>query len=85
MVNFYKDPAVKVKEPRGNLLIVDRSFDLIAPTCHDYFYQTNMANFKEGFCGDDGMFNLDGKTMYLNENDELWSRFRNTHCVEVFQ
>ena len=38
LVNFYKDPAIKVKEPRGQMLILDRSFDMIAPILHDYVY-----------------------------------------------
>ena len=67
------------------MLILDRSFDLIAPVVHDYFYQTNVSEYKEGFKGDDGEFKLEAKTIFLNDQDELWVRFRNTHCIEVFQ
>lgn len=65
-------------------MILDRSFDLIAPIAHDYYYQTNVSEYKDGFRGDDGEFKLDTKTIYLNDHDELWVRFRNTHCIEVF-
>lgn len=66
------------------MLILDRGFDLIAPVVHDFFYQTNVAEHREGFKGDDGEFKLDNKTIYLNEQDELWVRFRNAHCIDVF-
>lgn len=58
---------------------------MIAPVVHDFFYQTNVAEHRDGFKGDDGEFKLDNKTIYLNEQDELWVRFRNAHCIDVFQ
>jgi len=67
------------------LLVLDRSYDLIAPIIHDYYYQTNVAQYKDGFKGDGGEFKLDNKTIFLNDQDDLWVRFRNTHCIEVFQ
>jgi Sec1 family len=33
-----KKKKIKIKDPRGVLIIVDRSFDLIAPIVHDYYY-----------------------------------------------
>lgn len=86
--DFYEHKDFKkslIKNPKGSLLILDRSFDLIAPIAHDYYYQTNVSEYKDGFKGDDGEFKLDTKTIYLNDHDELWVRFRNTHCIEVFQ
>ena len=42
---FKKDTSgVKFKDPRGVLLIVDRSFDLVSPLMHDYSYQTLVAD-----------------------------------------
>jgi hypothetical protein len=35
---FYASFTKKAREPRGTLLILDRSFDLVAPIQHDYFY-----------------------------------------------
>lgn len=56
----------KIREPRGTLIILDRSFDLIGPVVHDYFYQTNVSDFKGGL-GEDGEFKLDSKTIFLND------------------
>lgn len=38
--DFYKrsKKSVQPREPRGNLLIVDRGNDIISPVLHDYFY-----------------------------------------------
>lgn len=33
------------REPRGTLLIVDRSFDLITPLIHDYQYQSTVFDY----------------------------------------
>ena len=64
---FYTDSKIKCREPRGSLLILDRSFDLLGPVCHDYYYQSNVADFKDGL-GDDGKFKLDhNKVVYLND------------------
>jgi len=66
--DFYKDfKSTKIRDPRGILLILDRSFDLIGPVAHDYFYQTNVSEYKDGFIGDDGKFQLDKKTVFLND------------------
>jgi len=68
LTEFYKDyKKSKIRDPRGNLLILDRSFDLIAPVVHDYYYQTNVSEYKDGFKGDDGEFKLEQKTIYLND------------------
>lgn len=55
----------KIREPRGSMLILDRGFDLIAPISHDYFYQSNVYEFKD--IGDDGETKVDNKTVYLND------------------
>jgi hypothetical protein len=39
---FYNTQAkdkIKLREPRGTMLICDRSFDLLSPLLHDYYYQ----------------------------------------------
>ena len=69
LVDFYEHPNFKkstIKNPKGKLLILDRSFDLLAPIQHDYYYQTNVSEFKDGFKNDDGEFKFDSKTIYLN-------------------
>lgn len=84
---FYEDKDFKkgqIRNPKGKLLILDRSFDLIAPIQHDYYYQSNVAEFRDGFKNDDGELKVDSKTIFLNDQDELWVRFRNKHSIEVF-
>ena len=70
LVDFYEHKDFNkgtIKNPRGKLLILDRSFDLITPIQHDYYYQTNVSEFKDGFKNDDGEFKLDSKTIFLND------------------
>ena len=84
-MEFYSEQdARKIKDPRGHLLILDRSFDLIAPVVHDFFYQTGMADYKDGL-GKDGEVKVDNKTVFLNDQDELWCRLRAMHCVEAYE
>jgi len=56
----------RIKEPRGSLLIVDRSFDLISPVVHDFFYQTNLSDIKDGVDAE-GMIKVDNKTVFLSD------------------
>lgn len=52
---FYNTQAkdkIKLREPRGTMLICDRSFDLLSPLLHDYYYQQLVYEFKE--VGDEG-------------------------------
>ena len=67
---FYQSDAFdkkSIREPRGTLLILDRSFDLVAPIVHDYYYQCNVADYKDGL-GPNGSFKMDNnKTVYLND------------------
>ena len=44
--NFYeKTKNIKIREPRGTILILDRGFDPIAPVVHDYFYESIVYDF----------------------------------------
>ena len=63
------------------MLILDRGFDLIAPVVHDYFYESAIYEHKD--LGDDGELKLDGKMVFLNDQDELWVKFRNCHIADV--
>jgi hypothetical protein len=40
------------------MLLLDRSFDLIAPVLHDYFYESIVYEFKD--VGDEGDIELGG-------------------------
>ena len=75
MKEFYKrSKKVRPREPRGNLLIVDRGFDIISPVIHDYSYQNLVYDFKD--VSENGKVRADNRTVYLNEQDDLWVRFR---------
>ena len=56
----------RIKQPRGSLVILDRTFDLISPVAHDFFYQTNVQDIKDGVDAD-GSVKVDNKTVYLND------------------
>ena len=72
---FYKrSKKVRPREPRGNLLIVDRGFDIISPVMHDYFYQNIVYDVKD--VSDSGKTKADNRIVYLNEQDDLWVRYR---------
>ena len=50
---FYSQSKhIKVREPRGTILLLDRGFDLIAPVLHDYFYESIVYEYKD--VGDEG-------------------------------
>ena len=67
LVEFYSEQDErKIKEPRGHLLILDRTFDLISPVVHDFYYQTGVSDYKDGF-GKDGEIKIDNKTVLLND------------------
>lgn len=66
------------------MLILDRTFDLISPVIHDFFYQTNLSDYKEGL-GKDGGIKVDNKQVFLTDQDELWYRLKNAHCVEAYE
>jgi len=63
------------------MIILDRGFDMIAPINHDYNYQSNVYDFRK--VTDDGETKIDNKSVYLNDSDDLWTRFRNKHIAEV--
>lgn len=65
--NFYeKSRNIKVREPRGTILILDRGFDLIAPVIHDYFYESIVYEYKD--VGDEGEVTIENsKTAFLND------------------
>ena len=79
---FYKrSKKVRPREPRATFLIVDRSFDIVAPVIHDYYYQNIVYDVLS--VGENGKTKADNRTVYLNDQDDLWVRFRNRHLAYV--
>jgi hypothetical protein len=65
---FYTDDVRHtIKQPRGSLLLLDRSFDLIAPVAHDFFYQTNVNELREGVGLDKKDIKVEGKSVNLTD------------------
>lgn len=73
---------MRPREPRGKLIIADRSFDLISPVAHDYYYQSIVYDTINNI-DSSGKTKVGGKEVFLNEKDDLWARFRNRHLAEV--
>ena len=79
---FYQQQAqVKVRKPNGTILLLDRTFDLLSPAIHDYSYQSMVHEFFP--VGDEGEITLGSKLAFLNDQDDLWVRFRNKHIAAV--
>lgn len=60
---------------------MDRSFDLIAPLQHEFNYETLVYEYHD--IKDDGEFQVNKEKKIINDLDELWVKFRNTHIAEV--
>lgn len=44
-LNKDSESQIQAREPRGTLLILDRTFDLVSPLVHDYYYQSVLFDF----------------------------------------
>eukprot|EP01147_Barroeca_monosierra_P006938 gene6938-7598_t len=80
----------KHKRP-SQLLILDRSFDLMSPLAHELTYQAasmdllDIENNIYSFDFRDGAGRTSRKQITLDETDDLWVQFRHYHISEVFQ
>jgi syntaxin-binding protein 1 len=45
--NKSQNSIVPFREPRGTLLVVDRTFDMVSPLLHDYHYQSMVYDYLE--------------------------------------
>lgn len=76
---------------RGQIIILDRSFDPLSPLMHEYTYQA-MANdlltIEDGVLSYKAATNRGGDTekkALLNENDDLWVELRHNHIAKVIE
>lgn len=85
-------PSFHPHEPKGTVIILDRTYDLNAPLMHDYCYESIIYDILS--VTKDGAINLDKMTeeskesknlMYLGDNDPLWNKYRHMHIGEVFK
>ena len=74
---------------RGNLLILDRSYDPLTPLLHEYSYQamiTDLLNIEDGGLVTYEINTGNGteeKQALLNEADDLWTQHRHNHIAKV--
>lgn len=87
----YGDDQIHHEHERGQILILDRSFDCLSPLMHEYTYQA-MANDLLDVV--DGVINYTTTTNkgsqqekqgVLNESDEFWVEFRHSHIAKVIE
>lgn len=78
--DFYKTKTYN--ENRGIILLTDRTLDVTSPLLHDYNYRPiiyDIFNVK----GEN--VEINGKHYKLNENDDLWKKYKNKHISIVFE
>ena len=71
----------------GELLIMDRTVDLISPLLHEFTYQAmaqDLLPIKDGNRYE-YRYGDSTKTVALDENDSLWVAMRHTHIAECSQ
>eukprot|EP00347_Sterkiella_histriomuscorum_P013160 403365781 len=93
---LYGSNQIEFRQPRGTLLILDRTFDLISPLVHDYHYQSVIYDYlkvpengtldkiipKEQ--GDDQRQAASEQSKKLNEDDMIWQKYKALHIAETF-
>lgn len=76
---------------RGQILILDRSFDVLSPLMHEYTYQAmvhDLLQVSDGVISYKTTTNKNEtieKQALLNENDEIWSELRHNHIAKVIE
>ncbi|PYI36724.1 Sec1-like protein [Aspergillus indologenus CBS 114.80] len=89
---FQRDFPPPSSRPRGVLLVVDRSMDVIAPLLHEFTYQSMVHDLLPINDGDkvtyktvinEGGANQEIKDMEINEQDNVWVEYRHMHMKDV--
>jgi hypothetical protein len=87
---IHGDDSATSDRERGQLLILDRTFDPLSPLMHEYTYQAMANDLLE--VNDQGLISYEvdtGKgsqtkeTILNSEGDELWKEFRHKHIAKV--
>lgn len=84
------------RDPRGTLIILDRSYDLSTPLMHEYCYESIIFDVLS--VSKDGVVDLDNlsrawdensaepkNAMRIGDGDPLWNTYRCMHIGEVFR
>lgn len=81
--------ASSSSKKRSQLLILDRSFDLMSPVLHELTYQASAYDLLEiqddsfTLTFEDGQGRVQTRNVQLNEEDELWVSERHNHISSV--
>jgi len=76
----------KTPYKRTNMIIVDRSYDLIGPLLHDFYYQgmaNDIADIENGVIYRYILSNGTNKQEKLNENEQFWNDIRHLYISEA--
>ncbi|PLB49005.1 vesicle trafficking protein [Aspergillus steynii IBT 23096] len=92
--HFQRDFPPPSPRPRGVLLVVDRSMDLIAPLVHEFTYQSMVHDLLPIKDGDkvtyktivnEGSQNEEVKEMEISDQDHVWVDYRHLHMKDVLE
>jgi syntaxin-binding protein 1 len=78
-----------IKEPRGTLLILDRSVDALSPLIHDFYYQAMAYDLLEihgeqyHYAYQNNAGAKEERDVLLNEYDKIWPTVRHMHIAET--
>lgn len=77
----------RVNLTRGLMLITDRTLDICTPLLHDYCYEALLYDLlkPEEFVLKSNDEKIANKTIELDDNDEVWNKYKNSHIAEVFE
>lgn len=91
---FQRDFPPPSNRPRGVLVIVDRSMDMITPLLHEFTYQAlahDLLPLQEGdkitykTIINEGAPNEETKEMEISEKDKVWVDYRHVHMKDVLE
>lgn len=79
------DPQIKVGTyGRGQLVILDRTFDKAAPMMHDYSYWSLVQELLGGDPSH-SIKEFDASQQIFNKNDDVWQQFKTVNVSEAQQ
>lgn len=81
------EDAAATNTTRGLMLITDRSLDVCTPLLHDYSYESLLFDLlrPEEFVVKSTDEKALVRKMELDEQDEIWNKYKNCHIAEVFE
>jgi syntaxin-binding protein 1 len=87
--DFYNSKEAKsmFNKSRGLMMITDRTLDVCSPLLHDYTYESLLFDLlkPEEFVIKSSEEKSITRKVELDENDEIWNKYKNCHIAEVFE